>query len=168
MMKKVLLVGCGNIGSRHLQSLIQLEDSTYITIVEPNENSKNNAKSILSDSSYSNENLKWISNISKLTESYDLTIIATQSTNRSQLISQLLINGNKKFLIEKMVCQSVSEYKKILDDFKKFQAKGWVNTNFRYFSFYQKLAKYFATNIPQKFVICGGEEKGLGSNAIHF
>jgi len=168
MMKKVLLVGCGNIGSRHLQSLLQLEDSAHITIVEPNKNSRNNAKSILSDSSCSNENLEWISNISELTESYDLAIIATQSTNRPQLISQLLIGGNKKFLIEKMVCQSVNEYKKILDDFKKFQAKGWVNTNFRYFSFYQKLAKYFATNIPQKFVITGGGEKGLGSNAIHF
>ena len=166
-MTNILLVGCGNIGSRHLQSLIQLENSVHITIVEPDENSKNNAKSVLSDFSYSNENLKWISNISELTESYDLTIIATQSTNRSQLINQLLMDGNKKFLIEKMVCQSDGEYRKILDDFKEFQAKGWVNTNSRYFSFYQKLDKYFSKNIPLKFVISGGE-KGLGSNAIHF
>lgn len=164
-MKKILLVGCGNIGNRHLQSLLQLEDPTHITIVEPNENSKNHAKSILSNSK--SHNLEWVSNISTLTKSYDFTIIATQSTGRAELINQLLMYGNKKFLIEKMVCQSINEYKKILDDFKKFQAKGWVNTNFRYFTFFQKLFPYFSKDTPLKFVISGGE-KGLGSNAIHF
>ncbi len=71
-----------------------------------------------------------------------------------------------------MVCQSIFEYEKILECFKKYDAKGWVNTNFRYFSFYQKLVKYFSKNTSSKntslkFVIVGGD-KGLGSNAIHF
>lgn len=168
MMKKILIVGCGNIGSRHLQSLL---DSTNvaldIAVVEPNEIGLNNAKSVFSITSDLHHNLTWLSNISDLTESYDFTIVATQATNRYQLVSQLLEKGNRRFLIEKMVCQSVSEYEKILECFKKYEAKGWVNTNFRYFSFYQKLAKYFSKNTPLKFVIVGGD-KGLGSNAIHF
>ena len=168
MMKKILIVGCGNIGSRHLQSLL---DSTNIAldiaVVEPNEISLNNAKSVFSITCDLHHNLTWFSNISDLTESYDFTIVATQATNRYQLVNQLIEKGNRRFLIEKMVCQSISEYGKILECFKKYEAKGWVNTNFRYFSFYQKLVKYFSKNTPLKFVIVGGD-KGLGSNAIHF
>ncbi len=167
-MKKILIVGCGNIGSRHLQSLL---DSTNIaldiTVVEPNEITLNNAKSVFSTTSDLHHNLTWFSNILDLTESYDFTIVATQATNRYQLVNQLLAKGNSRFLIEKMVCQSISEYQNILECFKKYDAKGWVNTNFRYFLFYQKLVKYFSKNIPLTFVIVGGD-KGLGSNAIHF
>ena len=128
-MKKILLIGCGNIGSRHLQSLLESNLSLDITVVEPSQDAINNTKSILSNT----HNVTWISNISELTELYDFIIIATQSTNRYQLVNHLLESGNRRFLIEKMVCQSTNEYQKILENFKKFQAKGWVNTNFRYF-----------------------------------
>ena len=162
-MKKILLIGCGNIGSRHLQSLLESNLSLDITVVEPSQDAINNTKSILSNT----HNVTWISNISELTELYDFIIIATQSTNRYQLVNHLLESGNRRFLIEKMVCQSTNEYQKILENFKKFQAKGWVNTNFRYFLFFQQLVEYFSKNIPLTFTIVGGE-KGLGSNAIHF
>ncbi len=161
-------MGCGNIGSRHLQSLLDSTNIAFdITVVEPNEITLNNAKSVFSITNDLHHNITWFSNILDLTDSYDFTIVATQATNRYQLVNQLLENGNRRFLIEKMVCQSISEYKKILECFKKYEAKGWVNTNFRYFSFYQKLVKYFSKNISLKFVIVGGD-KGLGSNAIHF
>ncbi len=166
-MKRILLVGCGNIGMRHLQSLLDLNNSFYITIVEPNVNAKNNAKSVLSITNDSHPNLEWFSDISELTTCHDFTIVATQSMNRPELLYQLLQNGDRRFLIEKMVCQSVLEYQKILDDFKKYGAKGWINTGFRYFSFFQELIKYFQNDTQLNFVISGGE-KGLGSNAIHF
>jgi len=168
-MKKILIIGCGNIGYRHLQSLLDSKNFPLdITVVEQNEITLNNAKSMFSITNDSYHNLTWVSDILDITEYYDFTIIATQATNRYQLVNQLLEKGNRRFLIEKMVCQSISEYKKILECFKKYEAKGWVNTNFRYFSFFQKLLKYFSKNIPLKFVIFGSGDKGLGSNAIHY
>ena len=167
-MKKILIVGCGNIGSRHLQSLLDSKNSPLdITVVEPNEITLNNAKSLFLTPSDLHHNLTWVLDILDLTETYDFTIVATQATNRYHLVNQLLEKGNRRFLIEKMVCQSISEYNSLLKCFKKHQAKGWVNTNFRYFSFYQKLVEYFSKNIPLTFTIVGGD-KGLGSNAIHF
>jgi hypothetical protein len=167
-LKKILIVGCGNIGKRHLQSLLESKNNLYdITVVEPNKIAIHNTKSILPNSKDFSHNLKWISNILDLTESYDFVIISTHASGRYFLIDQLLEMGNRRFLIEKMVCQSTSEYNKILEAFNKFEAKGWVNTNLRYFLFYQKLVKYFSNKIPLTFVITGGE-KGLGSNAIHF
>ena len=44
MMKKILIVGCGNIGSRHLQSLLDLKNFPLdITVVEPNKITLKNA-----------------------------------------------------------------------------------------------------------------------------
>ena len=50
---------------------------------------------------------------------------------------------------------------------KKHDASGWVNTNRRYFPFYQKLKNIIDLNNNLEIVITTGNE-GLGSNAIHF
>ena len=42
-MKEITIVGCGNIGSRHLQAVSKIEDALEIHIVEPNDISKKNA-----------------------------------------------------------------------------------------------------------------------------
>jgi pyrroline-5-carboxylate reductase len=39
-MKKIALIGCGNIGSRHLQALAKSSFNCEITIVEPNSEAK--------------------------------------------------------------------------------------------------------------------------------
>jgi len=35
MVRRVILIGCGNIGSRHLQALAKLEYDLSVDIVEP-------------------------------------------------------------------------------------------------------------------------------------
>ena len=42
--KKILIFGCGQIGSRHLQGLTNLPYNLEIDIIEPNDDSKKNAK----------------------------------------------------------------------------------------------------------------------------
>jgi len=52
--KKVILIGCGNIGSRHLQALVKLPYEIDIQIVDPNENSQKLAKSRLNETEKNN------------------------------------------------------------------------------------------------------------------
>ncbi len=167
MKKRILLVGCGNIGSRHLQGLVKLEDSVIINIVEP----KNEAKKIAKIRIYEVQNIKkfpeiiWFKNIDDLKQKNDLVIVATNSKGRFVLISKLIEQGNKRFLIEKMVCQSKSEYIKLLSKMNKFRAKSWVNTPRRSFQSYQKLKMLLDKNNLILHVDAGN--LGLGSNAIH-
>ena len=169
MQPKILLVGCGNIGSRHLQAISKLSLPLQIAIVEPNESSVSLAKSRLKESSqnHSNQKITWLKSISELSNEFDLVIVATNSNQRVNLINRLLELGNKRFLIEKMVCQSKQEYESLLNDLEKNNAKAWVNTNRRYFPIYQKLKELFQSQKEIKFTITAGN-KGLGSNAIHF
>lgn len=166
--KKILILGCGNIGSRHLQGLTNLPYELEIGIIEPNENSKKMAITRLSESNYDSKKHKivWYDQIPDKLKSYDLAIISTTSNGRIKNIIQLLENGISYFLIEKIVCQSNSEYELLLSNLEKYHAKSWVNTNMRYFDFYQKIKNNFNKSKIHISVI--GSKPVLGTNALHY
>jgi len=167
--KNIILVGCGNIGSRHLQALVKLHTSIDIHVVEMSKKSKNLAKLRLNEIKFNKKNhqIFWYSSINKIKKIGDLTIIATLSQGRVTLIMNLLKMGHKKFLIEKPVCQSKQEFDKLLKHMKFFNATGWVNTNRRYFESYKKI-KHNLRNAKFVNVNVFSESSGLGTNAIHF
>jgi len=168
MKQTILLVGCGNIGSRHLQGLMKLGNNVEIFVVEPQEKAIRIAKTRINEVNFSKKPPKvfWYKEISEVNKKNDLVIIATNSKNRVKLISQLLKHGNKKFLIEKIVCQSKKEYCKLLLDMKKNKAKGWVNISRRYFDSYQRLQKIL--NVKSLILNVDAGNLGLGTNTIHF
>jgi hypothetical protein len=167
MIKKITIIGCGNIGSRHLQAIAKLK-SVEIHIVEPNKKAKSLAKSRLKEiSNMSDDNLFWYENILELKIQSDLTIVSTPASGRLEIINRLLNLGHSRFLIEKMVCQSSNEYKSLNEQMQLFNAKGWVNVSRRYFISYQNIKNLFQNNVPIHMSIIGGNF-GLGSNALHF
>ena len=48
-MLRIAIAGCGEIGSRHLQSLAQLEESTSILLIDPSSDAIATAKSRFED-----------------------------------------------------------------------------------------------------------------------
>ena len=46
----ILLIGCGNIGLRHLQSILTLQENKTISIVDPSKSSLQKAAELNSDS----------------------------------------------------------------------------------------------------------------------
>ena len=170
MSKNIVLVGCGNVGSRHLQALVKVHQSITIYVVEPNKNSQNLGKKRLDEISYNKKNHKifWLKSISELDKKSDVVIIATNADGRVDLIKKLLACGYKRFLIEKFVCQSTSEYKKLLSSMKKFKAKGWVNTNYPCFEGYQKIKKCFKPTETLSLSILTYSGYGLSTQAIHY
>ena len=166
MNKKILLVGCGNIGSRHLESLLKYEFPLDIIVIEPNLESQQSAKILISKNSHKlKHNIVWLNSF-RNTINADLAIIATTSTNRVKIVLDLLNYGIKNFILEKMVCQSNKEYGQLINNINHFNAKAWVNTNRRYFPFYKKIKNYIKNNDLKIYV--SSQNKGLGSNAIHF
>ena len=167
--KKIILIGCGNIGSRHLQAIVKLKNKVTIEIVEPSVEAQRLAKSRLNEIKYNKtaHEFFWHKSLSEIKNKSDLVIIATNSKGRVNLIQKLLNLEHKRFIIEKMVCQSSIEYKKLLSLMKKSHAKGWVNTNRRYFEVYQDIKEKFADSKYIQLSVFAGNS-GLGTNAIHF
>ena len=169
MKKNIILVGCGNIGSRHLQALVKLPFNIDIHVVEKSNTSKNLAKMRLNEIKFNQKNhsIFWYDSIQKISKISDLVIISTLSEGRVRLIENLLKKKNKKFLIEKPVCQSSKEYENLLRQFRLFKATGWVNTNRRYFESYKKIKQELKNSIFFDIHVFS-TSSGLGTNAIHF
>lgn len=167
MTKKIVIIGCGQLGSRHLQAVAKMNIPLDIKVVEPNsDNQRIGAMRLSEISSRNNINVEWVDKLEKLDGVADLTIVATTSKGRADIITLLLNEGHKRFLIEKMVCQSNDEYQKLLEIFEVQHAKGWVDCARRYFPFYQKMILLMKSEKKLIFNVTGGNH-GLGSNAIH-
>lgn len=167
--KTITIVGCGNIGSRHLQAIAKLPVPANVDIVEPSENARQVAKSRLAEIRHNKSDLdvSWHKSIHDLKRKGDLTIVATSSVGRSSIMGQLLESGHSRFLVEKMVCQSAKEYEELLAKIKAHGAKGWVNTPRRYYKSYQEIRECLCASSPIHISVVAGNI-GLGSNAIHF
>lgn len=167
--KRIAIVGCGNIGSRHLQAVAKLPVPCSVQIVEPSEAARRLAKSRLAEVPHAKRgnDFKWNSSVQELKGEFDLSIVATSSAGRVEIINQLLELGHLRFLVEKMVCQSAREYRSLIKRLYSFGAKGWVNTPRRYYDSYQKLKPHFRSDASIHISVLAGNE-GLGSNAIHF
>ncbi|HXV45761.1 MAG TPA: hypothetical protein VD736_03720 [Nitrososphaera sp.] len=167
-MKTITIVGCGNVGSRHLQAIAKLPFPVSIDVVEPNESARQLAKLHLTEVAHKTSSIAvgWHKSICDLKRNSDLTIVATSSIGRSSIISELLEHGHSRFLIEKMVCQSAIDYEMLLRRMQARGAKGWVNTPRRYYKFYQKVRECLRSGPIHMSVAAGNV--GLGTNAIHF
>jgi len=168
--KKITLIGCGNVGSRHLQALAKLPFDIDVNIVEPSKDAQDLAKTRLNEVQKKDTNNKfsWYESIKELGDSSDLAIVATTAIDRVKILNELLELGEDKFLVEKMVCQSTNEYDSLLTKMKHFKAKGWVNTNLRYFKSWQNIKKYFEDSEFIHLSVIASNISALGTNAIHY
>jgi len=137
--------------------------------VEPNKDAQTLAKSRLNEIQYNKKthNFFWYESLVPLTKS-DVVIISTLSVGRVSLIERLLDLGHSRFLIEKMVCQSVEEYTLLISKMKKFNGKGWVNTTPRCFDSYRKIKNYLGSPNTIHLSVLANSDVGLGTNAIHY
>ena len=103
--KKITLIGCGNIGSRHLQAIVKLKESITIEIVEPDLKAQKLAKSRLNEIKYNEfkHTFFWHKSLSKIKNKSDLVIVATNSKGRINLIEKLLCLDHKRFIIESLI-----------------------------------------------------------------
>jgi len=168
--KRICLIGCGNVGSRHLQAIAKLPYDVQIDVVEPQSESKKIAISRLGEIEFDEKkhHISWYSDINELEKPGDVTVVATTSFSRAELLKNLLEKGHSRFLIEKFVCQSNEEYEMLIAKFREFKAKGWVNTNPRCFKAYRKLKQFFEDSQVIHFSVTASNVSALATNSIHY
>ena len=162
MKKKILLIGVGNIGYRHLQSLANLKVDE-IDCLEKNKIKKKKFQKIF----IKNKNINFLNSIDNLKKKYDIAIDATTSISRFRILS-IIIKKTKirKLLIEKFLFQNYSQYYKFEKMIKTNKIKTFVNCpmrTYKAFSFIKKRIhkKIFLVKIT-------GSNWNMCSNSIHY
>lgn len=167
-MKRVAIIGAGNIGSRHLQAMSLSKQAYEILVVDSYEPSLSKAKDMFEQcKSNVAHKVSYYETLDVLPEMIDVAIIATSSDVRRTMVEELLAHTTVTYLIlEKVLFQSVDDYVFIEQYLKDHQVKAYVDCPRRGFAFYEQLKQRLATEESIE-VMISGSNWGLGCNGIH-
>lgn len=163
---KILIVGCGQLGSRHLQSLALVERNLEIHIVDPFQESLDKAQVLFKASESFTQNLVAHSSLSQIKNSkFDITINASTSQGRLDILrsmKQLEILSDF-IVLEKVLFQNLTAY----DEAQRYmnESKTWVNCPRRMYPFYQDLKLTVSGPVHAKFQAANW---GLCCNSVHY
>jgi hypothetical protein len=161
-----VLIGLGSIGKRHLESLIKLKHKYRIYLIDKNLEALEFCKKKICKN-INIHNFFFSNKITDLPKFIDLAIIATNADIRREITEKLIYQTSIKYIIfEKIVFQSITDFKKIIYFLNKKGIKSWVNCPRRMFPLYKKLKK----EINRKPLIMSikGNNWYMGSNGIHY
>jgi hypothetical protein len=168
-MNNILVIGAGQLGSRHLQGLAKSDLALNITVIEPSASNLEIAISRYKEiDSWNNHRLNWYSSLPEVPpQLVDLAIIATNADVRAAITKQLTTFLEVRYIIfEKVAFQSELQFEEIIQLLKSKSIEGWVNCPRRFFPFYQCLKEYLKGKGPIK-LDANGVDWGLACNAVH-
>ena len=169
MSRNVLLVGCGEIGSRHLQAIASLGEVNQVEIVDERVEAHQLGQERLKEISDLNPRItfRWLRAIEEATPVGSLCIIATQAKGRAALMKKIsgMLEYNR-FLVEKVVTQSVGEYEDLLQFSRARNVRAWVNCKTRASEFHVRARRLLESDAPIQFSVFAGNH-GLAMNGIH-
>lgn len=166
-MVNCLIIGLGNIGQRHLESLAKSRSKINFFILEKNELVLKKFKKKKID--FKKHNYHFYQSLSNIRENYfDFTIFATNSNNRYKLFEAVSSKKKlKNIIFEKVVFQSIFQFKKAFKILNKNKIKAWVNCPRRNMFFFKNLKK--SVKYKRNFIMTfEGNKWNLCSNTIHF
>lgn len=167
MKKQVLIVGVGQIGSRHLQGVLRNTTPMCIYVIDPSDDSLQVAKSRSAEVTHEHE-LHFQNNWNELPATFDLAIIATSANVREKVITQLLGSFTvRQLILEKVLFQDINAYQRVHELLSAHKVTTWVNHPRRMFTSYQKIKGMIDTTSNHTYHIAGANW-GLGCNGLHF
>ena len=168
MSKRILLLGCGQLGSRHLQALAVLDNVETIIVVDPNANGLALGQQRLKEVPNANTriNYHWHQEI-PAGITVDLVVVATLAINRYEHIKTMLERVKvTNLLIEKIVTQSVETYAALSQLLKKHKVNAWVNCKSRAYTIHQQVKAMIKPHEPLVMTVIAGNQ-GLATNGLH-
>lgn len=166
---RVLIVGCGQLGSRHLQAVASLPQVKEIEVVDPRPEALALGRERLEEipDRQSSIDFRWFNSLEDVRPSGDLCIVATQADVRCQIIHQLVeFLDYSRLLLEKVVTQSVSQYESLMRLAEEKALSVWVNCKSRAHFSHKRVKMNLDPGEPVTFTAIGGNE-GLANNGVH-
>jgi hypothetical protein len=170
-MLNLAIIGCGRLGSRHLESLSGLGELTRIFLVDPSQKSIDSARWHFFDSirKHGSDRVSLAdAQIQTLPDDLDIAIIATNSRERAMVVRELIEKKKPtQLILEKYLFPHAYQYHDIRTLVSETNAKVWVNQWMSSEYAFRRLASMF--NASENITVCiDGDDWGLGCNAVHF
>lgn len=164
---KVLIVGAGQLGSRHLQALRNIKFDLDITVSDPSLDSLKVARERYESlPEVGKHKIQYLENMPQ-SGSWDLAILASNAGPRKNILKHAVDRLQiKNFVIEKILFTNTPDYEWAAQLTKSALKNAWVNCCMRQMPIYQQIKDQFT---DKKFhMVVSGSNYGLITNAIHY
>lgn len=161
------LIGCGNIGSRHLQSLLAAERPQRIWVAEPEAKALAAAKECAAGVDSVGKEVIYVADLAELPKKLDLAVIATPARERRSAFEALVAaHAVGAMILEKFLFPRLSDYAAVGKSLGETGIPAWVNCPRRVWKGYQEVRDTFCgrTDVTMR---QAGSAWGLASNAVH-
>lgn len=167
--KNILISGAGEIGSRHLQSMVHCRLPLHVYL------QSNNLKSLEvcqqrwleAGGGSSPHRLMICHDLGCLPQQIDLVVASSTASARLTLIEKIMTHARVSYwLIEKVLAQSGRDIESMLAKVSS-GAKSWVNYYMRADPWYAEIKRHLIPGAPKYMRIYGGDW-GLACNSLHF
>lgn len=167
-MKKVSIIGAGQLGSRHLQGLKTAQTEMEIWVIDASEESLGIAKERYDAvESKANKIVHYDNHIDALPQTLDLVIVATGSKPRASIIKSLLSQCRVNYLVlEKFLFTRLQDFDDIASLLKEKGVKSWVNCPRRMWPAYEEIKKRINPEEPVYLEYCD-QNWGMCCNTVH-
>jgi len=147
----IVIIGCGGIGSRHLQGAAKSTSADSIQCVDINDGNIAIAAKRLDEVEH-DKKVSFYNTIDDIEGDVDVCIVATPAAPRKKIIFDVLEHTNvKSFILEKVAFQSEEDFISVIERFGEKGIKCWVNchsrTEHRYKFIRNRLNKSFPIEI---------------------
>jgi len=170
-MKNIVIIGAGQLGSRHLQGLFNIKTKFNVYVVDPSDMSLTTAKKRFEEVSDFKmlHQIEFLNDMDVIPNEIDLAIIATNSDVRFIVLENLLQKKIvKNLILEKVLFQKLDEYEQTRILLKAHNVDTFVNCPRRVMPTYQRLKEVFSQEDSFSLYVIGGLPWNISSNTIHF
>lgn len=167
-MKNVLILGGGQLGSRHLQGASQVSTPTNLYVVDPSESSLAVAKERFEQTHNGIHSLHLLASMDNLPAHADVVIISTSSKPRLAIMTELFANCTIDALIlEKVLFTRLPEYDAAEQLLSEYDIPTWVNCPRRSYPDYLKLKQRIGS-VDSLQMVLDMPNFLTASNGLHF
>lgn len=171
-MPNIVISGCGNIGSRLLQSVSNIEDTDVGTLdiygVDPFQSSLDLSTERFHQENKGGHRLHMSTETSALPKEAELLIVSVDAANRLNALTAVLEHCTPKaILLEKILFNKFEEFEIVQNILDDLGVPCWVNCSRNVWPGYQDLRKELSSKSVKSYAV-SGSDWGLGCNAIHF
>lgn len=166
---KVLIIGAGRMGLRHLQGALSLDIVEDVMLLDIKEEALTAAKTAYQNDQRVKYDL--LSTFKSTDCKYDLCIIASTASSRKPLCELAVNSGCKYLLIEKPLGQSYQDVSKLCDYLDTLPLATYVNLNMRMYDSFNKLKNDISSLVQfdgEKIITINTGTIGIGCNGIHY
>ena len=160
------IIGCGNIGLRHFQSILNIKGNHELFLIDNSFSSQNIFKKYYEDNSNPNLKVFFLNNITEVNSKLEIIIVSTSSFPRRNIIEQIYKRQKPRHIIlEKFLFTKAIDYTFCENLFKSNNTQVWVNQWMS--NEFKEIKKYFTNNSKLDLTV-SGNNWGMCCNSVHY